>query len=186
MLPAVVRRRQRRGCGGCLYGFLVTLVILLIAAGAGWIFYLRPTIHDMAQTRLDAAMSSAIKQIPSVPDQLSIGSLPVTETEITNLIAGNLAPTDPMRQVQTTINANSVRVAFQFYGFPCAVTTVPKVVNGQLVATSVNVEGIAMLIMSPDEMMTLLNKHLVEAQIQIKHSIKSVQLKDHEMDLILS
>jgi len=51
--------------------------------------------------------------------------------------------------------------------------------------TNTTVEGLIGLIMAPDEVTSLFNKHLVEAQARLQHTIKSVQLKDHEMDLVI-
>ena len=78
-----------------------------------------------------------------------------------------------------------MRMDFQVYGFPCAVSGVPQVNQGHLVATNVTIEGIAALILTPDQITTLVNKHLVDAQTKINHPIESVQLKDQELDLML-
>ncbi len=66
-----------------------------------------------------------------------------------------------------------------------AITGVPKVVNGKLQMSNVTVEGPVGLVMSPDDITALLNKHFADAQTHLQRPISSVQLKDHEMDLIL-
>lgn len=76
-------------------------------------------------------------------------------------------------------------MSFQTYGFSNGLSLKPALQNGRLVATNVAVNGPFSLIMSPDELTPLLNRHLSDAQNRIKYSIKSVQLKDHEMDLTL-
>jgi hypothetical protein len=67
----------------------------------------------------------------------------------------------------------------------CAVTGIPQVVNKQLVATNVQVDGILGLIMSNDEMTATLNKHLAEAQVKLNHPILGVQLESQKMILTL-
>jgi hypothetical protein len=174
-------RSRRRGCLGCL----TLLVLLLIIVAAGWVFFLRPYVHNMAQAQLDQAMSSAVDQTPSLPAQLPPGPIPIQEDTINNLIVLNLAPSSPVQHPNTSITPDNIRLDFQVYGLPSAITVVPKVVNGQIVASNVTVEGVVGLIMSPEEMMTLLNKHLADAQGHLGHKMKSVQLKDHEADLTL-
>lgn len=182
--PGATRRRSR---GGCFLGCLTAIVMLLLLLVAGWVFAARPYIHNIVQSQLDTAMSSAVQQIPAEAAQLAPGStIAVQENTLTNLIVLNLAPSNPVKQPATRITPSGVRLEFQVYGTPNAITGVPKVVNGQLVMTNTTVEGLVGLIMSPDEITALLNKHFMEAQGRLKHTIKSVQLKDQEMDLVLN
>lgn len=186
MLPAVVRTRRRRSRGGCCLTSLIVLVLLLIGLGAGWLFVLRPYAHNIAQTELDNAMQSAVNQIPPETKQLPPNStLPVTENAINNLIVLNLAPSNPVQHPATHITGNDIRLDFQLYGFPCAATVVPQVQNGRLIVNHTTVEGIVGLVMSPDEITTLLNKHLSDAQNKLQRSITGMQLKAHEVDLTL-
>ena len=74
---------------------------------------------------------------------------------------------------------------FTVFGFSSAVTAVPQVNQGKLVVTNVQIEGLASLILTSDEITALVNRHLADAQQRINHSITSVQLKDHELDLVL-
>ena len=187
MHPAVVKaapeyRSRRRGCFGCL----TMLVLLLIVVGAGWIFYLRPYAHNIAQAQLDQALSSAVNQVPALPAQLPPGPIQIQENAINNLIVLNLAPSSPVQHPTTTITPNNIRIDFQVYGLPSAIAATPKVVNGQVVASNVTVEGVVGLIMPPEEVMTLLNKHLANAEARLGHKVQSVQLKDHEADLTLA
>ena len=182
MFPALIKpARRRRSFGGCV----TTLVILLVLVGGGWFFLLRPYLHDIAQTQLDRALSAAVDQVPPQAALLPPGPLQVQENSINNLIVLNLAPSDPVQQPSTTISPDGVRVAFQLFGLSCAIAGTPTVVNGQLVASHVTVEGIVGLIMSPEEMTALLNKHLADAQNRLKHQVLNVKLNNHEMDLVL-
>ncbi len=181
-------RRTRRGAG-CV-GCLTIAVLLLLVVGAGWIFGMQPYIHTMAQTQLDNAMEQSVQQIPPQAAQLPAGStIPVQESTLTNMIVLNLAPSDPIKQPAVSITPQGVRLDFQIATpigtMSNAIAGVPKTVNGQLQMSNVTVEGPVGLVMSPADFTTLLNKHFAEAQTRLQHQIKSVQLKDHEMDLVL-
>ncbi|GAC1364937.1 MAG: hypothetical protein PVS3B1_22350 [Ktedonobacteraceae bacterium] len=190
-LPGVVNRaaynRRRQGRAGCFLGCLTTLVILLLILGAAWIFALRPYAHDIAQRQLDTALTSAVNQIPSQTRLLPAGStIPVNENSINNLVVLNLAPSSPVQHPTTSISTKNIRLGFQLYSLPCAITMVPILTNGRLAASQVGVEGVFSAIMSPEEMTALLNQHFNDAQFKLQRTISSVQLKDQEMDLTLS
>ncbi|GCE19686.1 hypothetical protein [Dictyobacter kobayashii] len=197
MLPAVINSatskgeapRRRRGKGGCVLGCLTTLVLLLVILGAGWIFILRPYAHNIAQSELDKAMTSAVDQMPTsqLTKLLPPGStLPINESAINNLIVLNLAPSNPVQKPETTITPQSIRIAFQVYGYPSAISMVPTLDNnGRLVANNVNVEGVLGLIMSPDELKPLLDKHFSDAQNKLGRTLKSVKLTDQQLNITL-
>jgi len=130
-------------------------------------------------------MTVGIQQIPPAIALLPAQTLPVRDDTINNLIVLNLAPNDPIKNPATQITPNGVRISMQVYGFACAVATKLELQNGHLTATNVAVDGPIGLIMSPDELTSLLNKHFADAQSQLKHPIQSVVFKDHEMDLTL-
>ncbi len=193
MLPASNNRaqtlarpdRRARNRGGCFLGCLTFLVLLVVIVGAGWVFALRPYVHDIAQNQLDSAMNNAVQQIPPTAALAPAGTIQVQENVIDNLIKLNIAPSDPIQNPVTHITPSGIRMEFQIYGLPNAITMVPQAVNGQIVASSVTIEGIAGLVMSPEEMKALLNKHFADAQTRIQRSVQSVQLKDRELDLQL-
>ncbi len=74
---------------------------------------------------------------------------------------------------------------FQINGIPSAVTGVPQVQQNKLVMTNITVEGLAALFLTPDDIQSLANNHLAQAQQKLNHPILSVQLKDREMVLDL-
>jgi hypothetical protein len=189
--PRAASRPARRSgrAAGCI-GCLTVIVILLVIVGAGWIFGVQPYIHTMAQTQIDNAMERSVQQIPSQAAQLPAGStIPVQDSTLTNMIVLNLAPSDPIKQPAVSITPQGIRLDFQIATpigtMSSAIAGVPKTVNGQLQMSNVTVEGPVGLVMSPADFTTLLNKHFAEAQTRLQHQIKSVQLKDHEMDLVL-
>ncbi len=181
-------KTSRRG-RGCITGCLVTLLVLVVVVGAGWVFALRPFLHSLAQAQIDQTLTNAVNQIPAQAAQLPPGTVQVHENALNNLIVLNSSPSDPVQQAQVHIMPGGVRLNFQVYGFPCAVTGVPQVINGplngRLVITNVTVEGIVALIMSPGEVTNLANRHLADAQARFKHPIVQVLLKNHELDLLV-
>lgn len=175
-------RRRRRGC---IPGCLITLIILIIVLGGAWFLIAHPYLHNIAATQLNQALSSATAQMPPQVTQLQSGPIIVPETALNNLIALNIAPSNPLQHAQTHITPSGIRLDFQLYGYQCAFTGVPKAVNGQLILTNVTVGGLIGLIMSPDELTSLLNKHLADAQQKIHHTILAVSLKDQQLGLLL-
>jgi hypothetical protein len=174
--PAKPRRR-----GGCLPKILITLVILALLVAGGWFIGLRPYLHSLAQNQIDQELSNAIDQIIPVPPV--IPTLPVTETAINNLFVLNHAPSDPVQNMQMTITPGGIRLDFQAYGFSCSVSGILTASNGKPVVTNLAIQGVVGLIMSPDELTTILNNHLSDAQVRLHRSITSVILKEHEIDL---
>ena len=84
-----------------------------------------------------------------------------------------------------TITPSVLRLDLQTYGITSTITGVPQVVNGQLVITNVTVQGIASLLLSPEELTTTLNAHLHDAGLKLHRAVTGVLLKDHEMDIQL-
>lgn len=181
----VTPKRKRRG-RGCLIGFLVTLIILVIIVLGGWFIGVRPYLHNLAATQISNVLTSGINQIP-----LTVAVVPantnfaVQENTLNNLITLETAPSDPVQHMQVQITPTGMTINFQVYGFGCTVSGIPAVNNGHLVVTNVNIQGLASLIMSSDELTTLLNQKLAEAQVRLNHPVLGVQLKNQEIDLLL-
>jgi len=186
-LAAAGKTSRRRG--GRAVGCLLTLLVLALVVGIGWVFALRPFLNSLAQAQIDQVLIDAVNQMPPAATRLPPGTVHVSENAINNLIVLNSAPSGPVQQAQMHITPNLVRLDFQVYGLPCAVTGVPEIVgslpNGRLVVSNVTVEGIIALIMSPDEVASLVNRHLADAQARFAHPIIQVTLKDHELDLLV-
>lgn len=177
-------RRRRRG-RGCLLGGLITIIVLLILIVGGWFLIARPYLNNLAQTKLDSALTDAVNHIPPEVAAAPAGPVPISENLLNNLLVLSSSPNDLVKNMQIHITATQMRLEFQVYGFSSAVTGVPQVDHGQLVITNVNIEGIASLILSPDDITALANRHLADAQQRIKHSIVAVNMKNQELDLVL-
>ncbi|QBD79077.1 zinc ribbon domain-containing protein [Ktedonosporobacter rubrisoli] len=179
------REGPRRSTGCCILGCLGTLVLLAVLLGAGWFFALRPYLHDTAQSQIDQATSAAIARIPPEVALLPAGPLKIQETTLNSLLNNMLGSTTLIQNPAAQISPDHIRFMFQIYGNSCAITAVPQVTNGQLAVTNMSIDGIFGLIMTPAEMTNIVNQHLLEAQKQIKHNIRSVQLLNQEIDLQL-
>jgi hypothetical protein len=168
---------------------LVSRTLVVLACGVAWFVGLRPYLHALAQEQIDRVLSNVVNQI----DRAGISSMPsgpvsilVAEMTINNLIVLYTAPSDPVQHMHMQITPGGLRVDFQVYGLPSDITGVPAVGNGQLIVAHVAVEGVASLIMSSDEMTSILNAHLRDAGAKLCRNVVGVILKDQEMDIMLS
>jgi hypothetical protein len=178
-----IRRRR----GGCILSFLIVLVLLLAVLAGGWFLALRPYIHSIAENELNQAMTQATNQVQPIPLQLPPNiTRQINEVGLENLIKLNIAPSSPVQQPVVRINQQGIRLEFQLYNFPCAVSLLPVLDNGNIVARNVNVEGIVSLAMTSDEMATLLNQHLADAMQKLNHPIADLQLKQGELSIALN
>ena len=181
--PAKPKRRRR--VGGCLLGAFGLLVVIIIGLGAVWAFAVRPTLHNLAVQQINNTMSQAVNQIPPVASQLPPGPLVIQQDVLNNLITLNTSPSDPVQHTNAQIMPDKVQFDFQIYGQPCTITGIPQAQGGKLVLTNATISGIIGLILSPDDITTLFNQHLADAQARLNHQIVSVQLADQQMTILL-
>ena len=123
-------------------------------------------------------------------------SLAITESQLNNLITLNHAPSDPVQNAIAHIAppliasdgsyTGGIEFDFQLFGFACSIKGIPVASNGQIVITQVQVSGILSLVMSPNEMTTLLNGHLNDALARLHREVTSITLKNQEIDVQLS
>jgi len=177
--PPLKARRSR----GCLPKLVITLVVLVALVLGGWIFGLRPYLHSLAQSQIDQELSNSVNQILPIPPVIS--TITVTETMINNLFVLNHSPSDPVQNMHITITAAGLQLDFQAYGFSCSINSNLTTSNGVPMVTNVGIQGIMGLIMSPDELTTILNSHLSDAQSHLHRSITLITLKEHAIELTL-
>jgi hypothetical protein len=182
------RRRKNRLMRVLLMLLAVVLVLLLVLAG-GWFFALRPYLHGVAQNEVDGVFSSATNLInPLAVTVVASTHRPViiTENDANNFIAMNSSQSDPIQQIHMSITPAGLLLEFQTYGLTSTITGVPRAVNGQIVVTNVKVQGIASLIMSPDELTNEVNADLQHVRDALHRPITGIVLKNQELDVRLS
>ncbi|HEY6541743.1 MAG TPA: zinc-ribbon domain-containing protein [Ktedonobacteraceae bacterium] len=188
---AIPARRKRRWP----LRLLITLLVLIVLLAGGWIFAGRPILHSVAQNQFDQLIARQINLLVPLPPAVT-SSLTVTENGLNNLITLNSAPSDPVQKAVAHIApavvasdgsyTGGVELDFQLFGFSCSIKGIPIASNGQIVMTQVQVSGILSLVMSPDEMTTLLNGHLRDALARLGREATNVVLKNQELDIQLS
>ena len=104
-------KRQRKRRRGCLPGALITLVVLLILIGGGWFLVARPYLDNLAQSKLDSALTDAVNHIPAqvaaIPDGTAV---PVSETLLNNLLVLQSSPNDLVKNMQIKITSSQMRM----------------------------------------------------------------------------
>lgn len=184
------RRRKRKWP----LRLLITLLVLVVLLTGGWFLAGRPILHSVAQNQFDQLVASQINTILPLPTVIT--SLAITENQMNNLITLNHAPSDPVQNAVAHIApaliasdgsyTGGVELDFQLFGFGCSIKGIPVVSNGQVVMTHVQVSGILSLVMSSDEMTTLLNGHLHDAFTNLRRQATGLTLKNQEIDIQLS
>jgi hypothetical protein len=185
--------RGQRNLGGCFLR-LITVVVLLFAALAGvWFFVLQPYLHGMVINKLDTAMGQAVDQIPSLnqspiplpPLPILIKQLPpISETSLTTVMKLSLSPSDPIKDPVFHINENGVRMDFNFQPnslpivIPCAISFVPTIDDqGNVTVQQLNIEGLANLIVTADDVKPIVNRHLQDATKKLNYPISKIDLQ---------
>jgi hypothetical protein len=201
------KRVPRRRPGGCLFRLTLVLVLLFAALAGGWFFVLQPTVHAIVINKLDTAMAQAVDRIPPLPQRPSLPlpfhppsninvTIPIPNVVLENFLEttlkSNMGPSDPVRDPVVHINQQGMRLDFNVqpdflpFGLPCAVSFLPVIdAQGNLVAQNVNIEGVAGLAISSDELTGLLNKHFADALSKLNHPISKIDFTEREVDVTL-
>lgn len=184
-LPANLRKNRLMQV--LLIVLAVLLVIALLLVG-GWFLLLRPYAHSVAQNEVDVVFSSATNLINPLAVAIVAAShqpVIITENDANNFITSNISQSDPVQQAHLSITPAGLQLEFQTYGLTSTITGVPRVENGQIVMTDVTVQGIASLIMSPDELTNEVNADLQQVSATLNRPITGLVLKDQEMEIQL-
>ncbi|HEU5381806.1 MAG TPA: hypothetical protein VFV38_40820 [Ktedonobacteraceae bacterium] len=172
-------RRRRRWP---LRVLLVLLVLLTLLAG-GWFLGVRPYLNDLAKTQINKALNDAQSQLLILQFALPAGprTIPVTENDINNYLQGHT--TDPLQDLHMTIATDGLHLDFKVYSFACAISAVPIASNGGLQVTNVQVQGPLALILSSDDVTTLLDDSFSNFGQQMHRKVDAIVLHDHRMEM---
>lgn len=175
------KRRKRRG-RRLLIGlavFIVLVVALLIAA--------RFALNVYAMNQINQTLSDAINTIPVEVAAVDTNNqpIPIKEEAVNALIDRQSSASSPVQNLTVHFTPQDVEIDFNIFAFSSTITTIPKIVNGQLVATNVSIQGIAALVLSPNDVTNLINTQITNLQAHIQHTITAVTLEDHTIVLRL-
>ena len=176
--PSPKTRKGRRR-GNVWLRLFTTLIILFGILAAVWFLAVRPYIHNIAETELNTALSEAINQIQPLPAQLPPGTTrQINEAGLENLIKLNIAPSGPVQNPVVHIDQQGIRLELDIYTFHNTFSLLPGLdAHGNLVANNVQVNGVASLVMSSDELSSLINQYLTRAMKKLNHPLTSLQLQ---------
>lgn len=177
--PAVSSRRRRKWP----LRVLLALLILLAALAGGWFLGVRPYLNNLAKTQINQALDDAQSQILLFQLALPPGphTIPVTENQINNYLSGHASA--PLQNLSMTITPSGLRLDFTVYGFNSAIMAVPIANHGSLEVTNVQVQGPLGLIMSSDELTTLLNNSFHNFGQQMHREVDAITLHNRTMDI---
>jgi hypothetical protein len=167
------RPRKRRG-RRLLITLLVIVVVLLALVIGG-----RFALNALAINQINQALSDAINNVPSQVALLPERDQTITDGMANALITQQSSSASPVQNLTIHFTPNNVEIDFNVFSFSSTITTVPKIVNGQLVATNVTVQGIAGLILSPDDITNVMNTQIRNLETHIQHTITAVTLENH-------
>ena len=167
-----------------LYSFVALVVLVVVLIGA-WFLALRPFLHAMARQRMDEILSTEISQVnPALTALIPAGiPLPLPDVLINNVLVLPSSSWYSIQHLQLRITPENISATFQVQtalgSFPSTITSVPQVVDGQVVIATMDVDGPLTLVMSSDEMKTKVNSFLAQLQARIHRPIAALTLADH-------
>jgi hypothetical protein len=170
---AAKQPRRRRGGVRRLIGPVIALVLVVALLIVG-----RFALNAFAINQINQALSDAINNIPAAVAILPERDQTITNSMVNNLITNQSSAASPVQNLTIHFTKNDVEINFNVYAFSSTITTVPKIVNGKLTATDVKVQGIAGLILSPDDITNLMNTQIRNMETHIRHTITAVTLQD--------
>lgn len=179
------KRTPRPQWRSCLLRSFITLVVLLLLLTGAWFFALRPPLHAMAEEQMGQVLSATMGQVnPLLTALVPAGiPLPVNETMISKALVIPKSSWFTIQNMQLSITPENILANFQvqlpMLTFPCTITSVPQVVNGQVVINDMKVDGPISLVMSTDEMKAEVNTYLSQLRERMHRPITALTLEDH-------
>ncbi|MGH2482158.1 MAG: zinc ribbon domain-containing protein, partial [Ktedonobacteraceae bacterium] len=180
-MPVAVKRRRKWP----MRVLVVFLVILVLLAG-GWFLGVRPYLNNLAKTQLTRTLDDAQSEIvllqPALPAGPSI--IPVTETNFNDYLSTHAS--SQLQDLHMSITPDNLRLDFKVNGFGCTIIAVPVAINGALQVTNVQTQGVLGLVLSGDELTSILNTFLQNSGQQMHRRIDAVSLHNQVMSIQIS
>ncbi len=159
---------------------LLTLVILVGALAASWVFFLRPILHQDAETQIQRGLQAGVDQVPVSVAQNAPAGVPflITEDQVNTYLASQLSNLAPISQMQVTLQPGVMVVNLTTFGFGSTVQMGLGLDGGSLVAQNVQVSGLLGWVENGSELTPLLNHALHQVQDRLGRPISAITIQD--------
>lgn len=183
--PAGRRAKRRRRWP---WYFLLFLLIFGVVATGGWIFFLRPAVHQSVDGEIQQGLQRAVGQIPfdAARSAPSGYPLPIPEDQMNTYLSQNSEALAPITSMQVSLQPGVMIVTFQAYGFGSTVRLGLAVQDGKLVAQNVLVSGLLSWVENAQELTPRLNEALAQVSTNLGHALASVTIDEGVLRLTLA
>ncbi|HEX9413510.1 MAG TPA: hypothetical protein VF916_08395 [Ktedonobacterales bacterium] len=179
--------RARRGMG-CLWAFLLTLVLLSCAVVGGWAAVVRPAIHAQVDRAIGTALDTAVANVPAVPAealQLVGPTFVVTEADTNAALQHDLPATGKPDELAVSYLPGAVEVRYLARGWRGTIQTTLLVRSGQLVATNTRVSGILAWVETGAELQSTVNQALTQLEAKTPFGFEAVAITTGHLAITL-
>ena len=179
--PARPAKRRRRWP----WYFLLFLLIFGVVATGGWIFFLRPAVHQSVDGEIQQGLQRAVGQIPfdAARNAPSGYPLPIPEDQMNTYLSQNSGALAPITSMQISLQPGVMIVTFQAYGFGSTVRLGLAVQGGKLIAQNVQVSGLLWWVENAQELTPRLNEALAQVSTNLGHPLASVVIDEGVLQL---
>ncbi len=179
--PARRAKRRRRWP----WYFLLFLLIFGVVSAGGWIFFLRPAIHQSVDGEIQQGLQQAVDQIPFDAARAAPSGypLPIPEDQMNSYLSNNSAALAPITSMKISLQQGVMVVTFQAYGFESTVRLGLAVQDGKLIAQNVQVSGLLWWVENAQELTPRLNNALSQVSTNLGHDLASVTIEEGVLTL---
>lgn len=158
--------------------------MLLLIPGV-WFLVLRPQLHTFAKDQTGQVLTGMINEVNPLFTALTPAGipLPVSESLINQALVVPASSWFTVQDMQLQITPENIQFSFQvhvaLFTFACAITSVPKVVNGQIEIQTMTISGPVNLVISADDLKAEVNGYLQQLHERMQRPIAALTLADH-------
>lgn len=165
---------------------LLAFLILLILLTGGWFLGVRPYLNNLAKTQITQALDEAQGEVSLLQSTFPTGpvTLTVTEAELNQYLSTHAG--SQLQDPHMTITPDALQLDFKINGLGCTMVAVPVALDGALRVTNVQTQGWLGLVLSSDDLTTILNTFLQNVGQQMHRHVDSVSLHSQMMVLQVS
>lgn len=159
---------------------LLTLVILVGALAASWVLFLRPILHQDAETQIQRGLQAGVDQVPVSVAQNAPAGVPflMTEDQVNTYLASQLSNLAPISEIHVTLQPGVMVINLTTFGFGSTVQMGLGLDGGNLVAQNVQVSGLLGWVENGSELTPLLNHALHQVQDRLGRPISAITVQD--------